>query len=94
MFANLCVCRSEEDLQNFKDGDILVAADTNNRMMEQMRAASGLVVEAEGENCHAAIAGLSLNIPVLVGAENALAILKSSAYVELDAEAGVVRVNK
>lgn len=92
--ANLCVCRSEEDLQNFKEGDILVASDTNNRMMEQMRAASGLVVEADGENCHAAIAGLSLNIPVLVGAENALAILKSSAYVELDAEAGVVRVNK
>lgn len=92
--ANLCVCRSEADLESFKEGDIIVAADTNNRMMEQMRAASGLVVEADGENCHAAIAGLSLDIPVLVGAENALAILKSSAYVELDAGAGVVRVNK
>lgn len=38
--ANLCVCHSEEDLANFKEGDIIVAADTNNRMMEQMRQAS------------------------------------------------------
>ena len=56
--ANLCVCRSEEDLANFKEGDIIVAADTNNRMMEQMRQASGLIVEADSDSCHAAIAGL------------------------------------
>ena len=86
--ANLCVCHSEEDLANFKEGDIIVAADTNNRMMEQMRQASGLIVEAD--SCHAAIAGLSLDIPVLIGAKNALEVLKSSAYVELDSENGVV----
>lgn len=91
--ANLCVCRCEADLANFKVGDIIVAADTNNDMMEQMRAASGLIVEAEGENCHAAIAGLSLDIPVLVGAKNALDVLKSSAYVELDCQSGVVSAN-
>lgn len=88
--ANLCVCRSEEDLKNFKVGDIIVAGDTNNHMMAQMREAAGLIVEADSESCHAAIAGLSLDIPVLIGAENALAILKSSAYVELDCENGIV----
>lgn len=88
--ANLCVCHSEEDLANFKVGDIIVASDTNNHMMEQMRQASGLIVEADSESCHAAIAGLSLDIPVLIGAKNALAVLKSSAYVELDCENGVV----
>lgn len=91
--ANLCVCHSEDDLANFKEGDIIVAADTNNRMMEQMRAASGLIVEADSESCHAAIAGLSLDIPVLIGAENALDVLKSSAYVELDCESGLVCAN-
>lgn len=88
--ANLCVCHSEEDLANFKVGDIIVASDTNNHMMEQMRQASGLIVEADSESCHAAIAGLSLDIPVLIGAKNALAVLKSSAYVDLDCESGVV----
>lgn len=91
--ANLCVCHSEDDLANFKEGDIIVASDTNNHMMEQMRAASGLIVETDSESCHAAIAGLSLDIPVLIGAKNALGILKSSAFVELDCENGVVSAN-
>lgn len=91
--ANLCVCHNEEDLANFKEGDIIVAADTNNHMMEQMRAASGLIVEADSESCHAAIAGLSLDIPVLIGAKHALEVLKSSAFVELDCENGVVSAN-
>lgn len=91
--ANLCVCHNEADLAGFKVGDIIVAADTNNHMMEQMRAAAGLIVEAESESCHAAIAGLSLDIPVLIGAKNALGVLKSSAYVELDCENGIVSAN-
>ena len=91
--ANLCVCHSDEDLKNFKVGDIIVAKDTSNAMMTQMREASGLIVEASGENCHAAIAGLSLDIPVLIGAKHALDVLKSSAYVELDCENGLVTAN-
>ena len=69
------------------------AEDTNNDMIEQMRQASGLIVEASDANCHAAIVGLSLDIPVLIGASHALEILKSSAFVELDAEHGVVSAN-
>ena len=91
--GNLCVCHSNEDLKSFKDGDIIVAADTTNEMMAQMRQASALIVEAEGANCHAAIAGLSLDIPVLIGAKHALDVLKSSAYVELDCENGLVTAN-
>ncbi len=91
--ANLCVCHSLEDLKQFKTGDIIVATDTSNEMMEQVREASGLIVENGNSNCHASIVGLSLDIPVLIGAENALNILKSSAFVELDAENGVVCAN-
>ena len=91
--GNLCVCHSNEDLKSFKDGDIIVAADTTNEMMAQMRQASALIVEAEGANCHAAIAGLSLDIPVLIAAKNALDVLKTSAYVEVDCESGVVSAN-
>lgn len=91
--GNLCVCHSNEDLKSFKDGDIIVAPDTTNEMMAQMRQASALIVEAEGANCHAAIAGLSLDIPVLIAAKNALDVLKTSAYVEVDCESGVVSAN-
>ena len=91
--GNLCVCHNADDLKTFKTGDILVAHDTNNMMMEQIRQASGLIVETESESCHAAIVGLSLDIPVLIGASQALQFLKSSAFVELDAENGVVSAN-
>ena len=88
--GNLCVCHEAGDIENFKDGDIIVAADTTNEMMGQMRRASGLIVENEDANCHAVIAGLSLDIPVLIAAKDAVQVLKSGAYVELDCENGIV----
>ncbi len=88
--GNLCVCHETGDIESFKDGDIIVAADTTNEMMSQMRRASGLIVENEDANCHAVIAGLSLDIPVLIAAKDAVQVLKSGAYVELDCENGIV----
>lgn len=93
--ANLCVCENAEDLKkNFKAGDIIVAKETNNDMVEQMREASGIIVEAEGMDSHAAIVGLSLDIPVILAAKNATKILKSGAYVNLDGRRGVISCNK
>ena len=88
--GNLCVCHEAGDIESFKDGDIIVAADTTNEMMGQMRRASGLIVENEDANSHAVIAGLSLDIPVLIAAKDAVQVLKSGAYVELDCENGIV----
>ena len=88
--GNLCVCHEAGDIESFKDGDIIVAADTTNEMMSQMRRASGLIVENEDANCHAVIAGLSFDIPVLIAAKDAVQVLKSGAYVELDCENGIV----
>ena len=88
--GNLCVCHEAGDIESFKDGDIIVAADTTNEMMSQMRRAPGLIVESEDANCHAVIAGLSLDIPVLIAAKDAVQVLKSGAYVELDCENGIV----
>ena len=93
--ANVCVCRNAEELKrNFKQGDIIVAKETNNDMMEQIRKASGIRVEEQGFDCHAVIAGLSLDIPVLTEAEHATVILKTGAYVTLDAKQGIVSCNK
>ena len=92
--ANLCVINDISALEeNFKDGDIIVAKDTNNDMMQQIRKASGLIVEAEGTNSHAAIVGLSLDIPVILGAKNAVEILKTGSYVTFDSTRGTVSCN-
>ena len=92
--GSLCVCEDAEELKRlFKAGDIIVTRETNNDMMEQIREASALVVECEGTNSHAAIAGLSLDIPVILGAEHATKILKTGAYVTVDGRRGVISCN-
>ena len=90
-FGRLCVARTEEEaLKNFNDGDILVIPQTSNALLPILKKASGIVTERGGLNSHAAIVGMALDIPVIVFAENATAILKSSSVVEVDASAGTV----
>ena len=92
--GSLCVCRNDEEaLRTFQDGDILVIDQTNNTLLPLVRKASGLILEDSNPNGHGAIAGMSLNIPVIIGAENATRILKSGAVVTLDAERGMVSCN-
>ena len=91
----LCVCRTKEELeQNFKQGDIIVIHSTDNDMLPNIKKASGLIVEEEGMNSHAAIVGLSLDMPVILGAEHAVEILKSGALVTIDGEKGLVCSSK
>lgn len=90
-FARVCVARTEEEaLENFNDGDILVIPQTSNAILPILKKASGIVTERGGMNSHAAIVGMALDIPVIVFAENATSILKSSTFVEIDASTGIV----
>ncbi len=92
--ASLCVCTTEEQaLASFKDGDILVIPQTSNTLLPILKKASGIVTELPGQNSHAAIVGLSLDIPVIVGAENATKILKSGTVVAIDSTRGIVSCN-
>ncbi len=93
--ANLCVASTAEELQQkFKPGDIIVMPDTSNEIMPQIRMSSGLILEAEGTNSHGAIAGLSLDLPIITGAYNATRILKTGSFVTLDAGKGNVSCNQ
>ena len=89
--ARLCVCKTKEDLINqYKSGDIIVISETDNKMMEQIKTASGIVVEDKNENGHAVTVGLSLDIPVIIDVDNATDILKTGAVVTIDSENGVI----
>lgn len=93
--GNLCVGDiSDEIIGSFRDGDIIVCKDTDNSMMEQLRHASGIIIENDSDNAHAVIAGLSLDIPVIKGAKNATRILKSGSFVKMDAAKGIVSCNE
>ncbi|RCX19284.1 pyruvate kinase [Anaerobacterium chartisolvens] len=89
--GELCVARTAEEAEaTFVDGNILVVPSTNNSMMNIMRRASAIITEEGGIGSHAAIAGLALEIPVIIAAENAGQILKSGSVVTIDAGRGIV----
>jgi len=89
--GELCVVRSlEEAEKSFIDGNIIVAPYTNNEMLPLLKRASGIIVEEGGIDSHAATIGLTLEIPVVVGAENATKILKTGSVVTIDSGKGIV----
>lgn len=89
--GNLCVCKNEQEaLATFRDGEILVIPETTNRLLPILRHASGIICEAPGADSHAAIAGMTLDIPVIVGAVGATKILKSGTAVTVDGKRGLV----
>lgn len=95
VIAPICVAKSHEDARtHFVSGDILVIEETCNEIMQLLRSASGIIVEKDGLDSHAAVVGLTLDIPVIVGAQNATKILKSGTTVIVDAKKGVVTANK
>ena len=89
--AKLCVCKDEKQAQEkFKDGDILVIPDGSGDLMPVMRRAAGIITENNSRNSPIAIAGLLLDIPVIIGASNACRLLRSGVTVTVDAEHGIV----
>lgn len=89
--AQLCIARNDDEaFEKFVNGDILVIHETNNSLMRLLKSAGGIITENGGKDSHAAVVGLTLDIPVIVGAENATQILKSGTTVTIDAKKGIV----
>ena len=84
---------AEEAAEDFQTGMILVTKQTNRAMLPLVRKASGLILEDADPEGHGVIAGMSLDIPVIIGAANAMTILKSGSVVTIDAQKGTVSCN-
>ena len=82
-----------EALENFKTGSILVCKQTSKALLPLVRKAAGLVLEDSDPEGQGVIAGLSLDIPVIIGAVGATRILSSGAVVTLNAADGTVSCN-
>lgn len=89
--APVCVAQSEEDaLARFEAGSILVIAKTSNKLVHILKTAAGIITEDDSADSHAAIVGMTLDIPVIVGAESATRILRGGTAVTMDADKGLV----
>jgi len=88
--ARARVVLSEADLARVEEGDILVSRLTDAEYIPAMERAAGIVTEEGGLTSHAAVAGISLGKPVVVGAEGATQRIPDGAVITLDVAHGLI----
>lgn len=72
------------------EGGILVTKNTDKDYLPAIEKSSALVVENGGLTSHAAVVGISMGIPVVVGAKDATNILNDGQLITVDSRRGVV----
>lgn len=80
----------EKDSHKVQENDILVLETSEKEMVPLMEKAAGFIVEEGGITSHAAIVGLVLGKPVIVGAKYATSILRDGQTVTMDTTRGLV----
>ncbi len=71
-------------------GDIIVVTSTDKDMMDIITKASAIVTEEGGLTSHAAVVGVSLGIPVILSATNALKLIEENETITIDAQSGLI----
>ncbi|MDF2717903.1 MAG: pyk2, partial [Paenibacillus sp.] len=81
---------AQEALDKTVEGSILVTVATDKDYIPAFQKASAVITETGGITSHAAVVGLSLGVPVIVGVDNATSIMKDGMEVSVYAEVGVI----
>lgn len=84
--------KTTDDLNNFKPGEILVAAMTTPSMVMIMKKAAAFITDEGGITCHAAILARELKKPCVIGTHKATSVLRDGDQVEVDADKGIVKI--
>lgn len=79
-----------EALEKVTEGSILVTISSDLDMMPAIEKCAALITEVGGLTSHAAVVGVNLGIPVIVGAENATKLFKNGQSITVDARRGVI----
>lgn len=84
------VAHSGLDVTDFNPGEILVVRNTSADFVDAIRQAGGIVTEDGDPTGHAAILGLRLGIPVIVGVQGATETIRDGTILTLDTRRGLV----
>jgi pyruvate kinase len=93
VIGRTAVIRPSEDAgRRFREGDILVASQTNDSMMDFIRKAGAVVVGTDQNlsQAHAEIACKALKKPLIVCTEKVIDLIHSGVTVTIDCEVGFV----
>ena len=81
---------ADEANQKAVEGGILVTKTTDKDYLPAIEKSSALVVENGGLTSHAAVVGISMGIPVIVGVQNATSILSDDELLTVDSRRGII----
>ncbi|OUL33175.1 pyruvate kinase [Nostoc sp. 106C] len=84
------VAHTGMDASHFNPGDILVAPRTTADFVEAIRKAAGIITEEESLTSHAAVIGLRLGVPVIVGVKKATQVIRDGTILTLDMQRGLI----
>lgn len=82
------VIKQVQQMQDFREGDVLVTDKTDPDWVPIMKRASAIVTNRGGRTCHAAIVSRELGLPAIVGAETATERLKDGQVVTVSCAEG------
>lgn len=84
------VIKSAKEIRKVKKGQILVAPQTNPDFVPAMKKVVGIVTEKGGRTSHAAIVSRELGIACVVGAEEAMKLVKNGLVISINGGTGEV----
>lgn len=84
------VIKKAAQLSQFKPGEILVAEMTDPDWEPIMKKAAGIITDAGGRTCHAAIVSRELGVPCIVGAIGATKKIKTGRPITVNCSEGEV----
>lgn len=82
---------NDEAMVKMIPGEVLVTTMTTPSLMLGVEKAGAIVTDEGGMLCHAAIVSRELNIPCIIGTQNATNILNDGDIIEVDANNGIVK---
>lgn len=89
--SKICIIEDlERDYYKLQEGDILVSKATDKDMVPLMEKAAAFVIEEGGLTSHAAVVGIVLGKPVIVGVKHATDLFRDGQTVTLDTARGLV----
>ncbi|HMA37739.1 MAG TPA: PEP-utilizing enzyme [Chloroflexia bacterium] len=92
VWGRACVLGSLADADKLRPGDVLVTATTAPPWTPLFRTAAAIVTDMGGPLTHGAIVAREYGIPAVVGARTATAQIADGQWLEVDGDAGVVRI--
>lgn len=90
VFGTVYVAHSLRDAEMMPQGSILVISTTDKEYVPILSRASAIIAEEGGLTSHTAIAGLEMDIPVIVGADGAIERLITGDEITIDTQRGLI----